>query len=69
MPRFQVYSFAFALTGIDHLPVRPNREKDIPSLVEITRKMVKKQVKGDAWVVWAVAQRKNLPIKIKTCIE
>ncbi len=69
MPRFQVYSLVFALTGIDPLPVRPRHKEDVSSLVEVTRDLVKKQVKGDAWVMWAVAQRASLPVKINACIE
>jgi len=38
------------------------------SLVEITTKVAKDRVKGDAWVLWAMAQRKNLPSKIEASI-
>ncbi len=69
MPRFQVYSLAFVLTGIDHLSVRPEFKEDVSSLVEDTRIMVKEQAKGDTWVLWAVAQRANIPDKINACIE
>jgi len=69
MSRFQVYWFAPELTCIDYLPVRPGYDKDVSSLVKVTRDMVKMQVKGDAWVLWAVAQRSSLPVTINACIE
>jgi len=38
-------------------------------LVEMTRDMVREHVKGDAWVMWAMAQRESIPVKMNACIE
>ncbi|KAF8258741.1 hypothetical protein EI94DRAFT_1814686 [Lactarius quietus] len=49
--------------------VRKGYEELISSLVETTGRVAKKQVKGDAWVLWSMAQRASLPVKIETCIK
>ena len=56
------------LIGIDHLLVRPGYEKDVSFLVRVTTDVARDRVKGDAWVLWSMAQRASLPIKIETCI-
>lgn len=56
------------LPGINHLLVRPGFQEDISELVEVTRKTVKERLQGDAWIMWAIAQRANLPVKIEACI-
>jgi len=48
--------------------VRPGHQEDISELVEVTRKTVKERLQGDAWIMWAIAQRANLPLKIEACI-
>ncbi|KAH8988588.1 hypothetical protein EDB92DRAFT_1871368 [Lactarius akahatsu] len=48
--------------------VRPGRQEDVSSLVKATQDIVKERVKGDAWVMWAISQRKSLPLKIQTCL-
>ncbi|KAI9447824.1 hypothetical protein H4582DRAFT_2068411 [Lactarius indigo] len=48
--------------------VRPGRQEDVSSLVKVTQDIVKERVKGDAWVMWAIAQRASLPLKIDTCL-
>ncbi|KAH9002320.1 hypothetical protein EDB86DRAFT_3241886 [Lactarius hatsudake] len=48
--------------------VRPGHQEDVSSLVKVTHDIVKERVKGDAWVMWAISQRKSLPLKIHTCI-
>jgi hypothetical protein len=55
--------------SIDLSLVEPGYEASISSLVEATRDVVQEQLKGDAWVAWAIAQHANLPLKIQTCIE
>ncbi len=69
MPRFQVYSLTMITSGLEHFLVRLGQQEDVSSLVEVTRDMVKDQVKGDAWVMWAIAQRASLPVKLNACIE
>jgi hypothetical protein len=58
---------AIVLAGTDRILVRPGWE-DVSDLVQVTRDIVKERVKGDAWVLWAIAQRKNLPLKIEACV-
>ncbi|KAH9022713.1 hypothetical protein EDB84DRAFT_490480 [Lactarius hengduanensis] len=47
--------------------VRPGHQEDVSSLVKVTRDIVKERVKGDPWVLWAIAQR-VLPVKIDACV-
>jgi hypothetical protein len=49
--------------------VLPGYEKDVSDLVEVTKDVAQKRVKGDAWVLWSITQRANLPVKIEACIE
>jgi hypothetical protein len=48
--------------------VRPGHREDISELVQVTRDIVKERVKGDAWMLWAIAQRASLPLKIEACV-
>ncbi|KAF5345221.1 hypothetical protein D9756_011491 [Leucocoprinus leucothites] len=49
--------------------VRPGYSKeDVSALVEVTRDIVKERLKGDAWIMWVIAQRASLPVKIEACI-
>jgi hypothetical protein len=59
----------FVLPGIDCLLVREGYEKDVASLVQVTTDVAKERVKGDAWVLWSMAQRASLPVKIEACIS
>ncbi len=54
---------------IDRSLVRPGHKEDVSSLVKVTRDIVKERVKGDAWVLWAIAQRASLPVKIDACVS
>ncbi len=58
------YICAIVLSSINRLLVRPGHQEDVSSLVKVTRDIVKERVKGDAWVLWAIAQRASLPVKI-----
>ncbi|KAH9049027.1 hypothetical protein EDB84DRAFT_1574419 [Lactarius hengduanensis] len=62
------YIRATVLSAIDRLLVRPGHQEDVSSLVKATQDIVKERVKGDAWVMWAISQRKSLPLKIQTCL-
>lgn len=72
MPPYARVSGTFAslycLVLIDHSLVRPGHPVDVADLVKVTRDVVKERVKGDAWVLWAIAQRASLPVKIDTCV-
>ncbi|KAF5346833.1 hypothetical protein D9756_010587 [Leucocoprinus leucothites] len=48
--------------------VRPGYKEDVSAIVEVTRDIVKERLKGDAWIMWAIAQRASLPVKIEACI-
>jgi len=50
------------------LSVRKGYEKDVSYLVRVTKDVAKDQVMGDAWLLWAMAQRAGLPGKIEACI-
>jgi PDZ domain-containing secreted protein len=56
------------LSGINYSLVRPGHREDISELVKVTRDIVKERVKGDAWMLWAIAQRASLPLKIEACV-
>ena len=62
------YTHVIALPGINRLLVRPGFQENISEVVEVTRKTVKERLQGDAWIMWAIAQRANLPVKIEACI-
>ncbi len=51
-----------------HSLVRPGYQEDVSALVEVTRDIVKERLKGDAWIMWAIAQRASLPVKIEACV-
>ncbi|KAJ7676351.1 hypothetical protein B0H17DRAFT_1080203 [Mycena rosella] len=44
--------------------VRKNYTDNISELVKITHETVEERLKGDAWIMWAVAQRASVPLKI-----
>jgi hypothetical protein len=64
-------STCFLFLSVDISLVFEGYAADIPSLVETTRDVVqeKLRVKGDenTWVMWAIAQRASLPLKIEAC--
>ncbi|KAF8257001.1 hypothetical protein EI94DRAFT_1709805 [Lactarius quietus] len=48
--------------------VRKGYEEHVSYLAKITGDICKDRVKGDAWVLWSMAQRASLPVKIEACI-
>ena len=40
---------------------------DISSLVDVTRDVVRETL-NDAWVMWAIAQRASLSLKVEACV-
>jgi hypothetical protein len=72
MPHYVKVSGIFVplyyLSGLDRSLVRPGYQDDVSALVEVTRDMVKERLKGDAWIMWAIAQRASLPVKIEACV-
>jgi len=49
--------------------VRPRFDADVSDLVTTTREIVQTGLKNDAWVLWTIAQRASIPVKIDACIE
>ena len=45
------------LIDIDHMLVRAGYENDVSFLAQATANVAKERVKGDAWVLWPMAQR------------
>ena len=72
MPRYVKVSGIFMplyyLSGLDPSKVRPGYQEDVSALVEVTRDIVKERLKEDAWIMWAIAQRASLPVKIDACV-
>jgi hypothetical protein len=48
---------------------RRTYEDTVSSLVEATYNLVKDRLEGDEWIMWAVAQRKSLPVKLDASIK
>lgn len=49
--------------------VDPGYEGNLSKLSVVTRDVVQDKLKNDAWLMWAIAQRVSLPVKINACIE
>jgi len=49
--------------------VDPGYEGDLSNLAAITRDVVQDKLKNDAWLMWAIAQRVSLPVKIEACVD
>lgn len=47
---------------------RRGYEAQMSSLVEVTRDLVRDMLQNDASVMWAIAQRASLPVKIDVCV-
>ncbi|KAI0246579.1 hypothetical protein BJV78DRAFT_1286286 [Lactifluus subvellereus] len=48
--------------------VRPHYQEDVSALVEVTRSIVEERLNEEAWIMWAIAQRASLPVKINACV-
>jgi len=44
-------------------------DADVSTLVEVTSNVVKEKLKDDTWLMWAIAQRANLSLKVDACIS
>jgi hypothetical protein len=49
--------------------VRKKYDGNVVPLVQMTKEIVEERLKGDAWIIWAVAQRASVPLKVEACIE
>ncbi|KAF9531333.1 hypothetical protein CPB83DRAFT_848858 [Crepidotus variabilis] len=56
---------------VEHAKVSiyPGYDADAAYLVELTRDIVQKELQNDEWVMWSVAQRASLPVKIDACVD
>jgi hypothetical protein len=65
-----VYSILHNSCTHNSLLVRPgNFEPDVSDLVTTTREIVQTGLKNDAWVMWTIAQRASIPLKIEASVE
>jgi hypothetical protein len=68
MRMFQVSSFIIIIfISVDLSLVHQGYGADISSLVEVTRDVVRGKLK-DGWVMWAIAQRASLSLKVEACV-
>ncbi|KXN80864.1 hypothetical protein AN958_07086 [Leucoagaricus sp. SymC.cos] len=49
--------------------IDPGYKDNLSTLSLITRNVVRGQLENDAWLMWAIAQRVSLPVKIDACID
>ena len=61
-------SAGIALPGIDRFPVRRGYQESVSTLVEGTRDVVRERLRGDAWIMWAIAQRASPSVKLDACV-
>jgi hypothetical protein len=52
----------------DRPQVREGYNDNILELVDLTRNIVEERLKGDAWIMWAIAQKASVPLKVDACI-
>ncbi len=57
-----------ALSSVDCLLVRAGYHEIVSSLVESTRDVVRERLRGDAWIMWAIAQRASPSVKLDACV-
>ncbi|KAJ7433245.1 hypothetical protein B0H11DRAFT_2259597 [Mycena galericulata] len=43
-------------------------DDNILILVDLTRQIMEERLKGDAWIMWAIAQKASLPLKLDACV-
>ncbi|KAJ7817923.1 hypothetical protein B0H14DRAFT_1380040 [Mycena olivaceomarginata] len=52
-----------------NVSVKQGYSDNIVPLVNMTQKIVKDRLEGDAWIMWSVAQMVSLPLKIEACVD
>jgi hypothetical protein len=65
-------SLSYVVLALKFILVRPGYRGEVSALSETTCNIlrhVEHQLKGEAWMMWAVAQRASLPLKIEACVE
>jgi len=48
--------------------IRPTYQGSVSALVEGTRDVVRERLRGDAWIMWAIAQRASPSVKLDACV-
>ncbi|KAH9038296.1 hypothetical protein EDB84DRAFT_1479590 [Lactarius hengduanensis] len=49
--------------------VRKGYQESLSALVEGTRDVVKERLRGDAWIMWSIAQRASPSVKMEACLS
>ncbi|KAJ7112357.1 hypothetical protein C8R44DRAFT_251809 [Mycena epipterygia] len=57
------------MPSLINVSIRKGYNDNILKLVDLTRKIVEERLKGDAWILWAVAQKASIPLKIDACVS
>ncbi|KAF8130885.1 hypothetical protein K438DRAFT_1740001 [Mycena galopus ATCC 62051] len=52
-----------------NVSVKGGYSDNIVPLVNMTQKIVKDRLEGDAWIMWSVAQMVSIPLKIEACVD
>ena len=70
MQMFQVQFLILSLINVDLLLAFPGYDADISKLVDFTGDVVREKLTGSkAWIMWAIAQRASLELKINAWLE
>ncbi|KAJ7112320.1 hypothetical protein C8R44DRAFT_798337 [Mycena epipterygia] len=57
------------MPSLINVSIRKGYNDNILKLVDLTRKIVEERLKGDAWIMWAIAQKASVPLKIDACVS
>ncbi|KAJ6478701.1 hypothetical protein DFH09DRAFT_1215295 [Mycena vulgaris] len=53
------------MPSVINVSVRAGYNDNILKLIDLTRNTVEERMKGDAWIMWAIAQKASVPLKIE----
>ncbi|KAJ6534529.1 hypothetical protein DFH09DRAFT_122306 [Mycena vulgaris] len=57
------------MPSVINVSVRAGYNDNILKLIDLTRNTVEERMKGDAWIMWAIAQKASVPLKIEACVS
>ncbi|KAJ7200258.1 hypothetical protein C8J57DRAFT_1155211 [Mycena rebaudengoi] len=57
------------MPSLINVSIREGYNDTILELVDLTRNIVESRLKGDAWIMWAIAQKASVPLKVDACIS
>ena len=67
---FQVCFLILSLISVDFSLARLGYDADISKLVDFTGDVVREMLTGsEAWIMWAIAQRSSVELKIDAWLE